>query len=132
MDRNSRGYQVMQSRKKILSRKELETAREAASSTKKPASVLTPRPRLAPGKGRGRKRLFEEKKEERLARPSSQEDIFADCEDPVPESSGSVHAETSDGPPLFDPSPQASSTSLPMVPTTPHLGKSQNQSAHFF
>ena len=61
---------MLQSRKKVISREELETARvEASSSAKKP--LTTPRPRMAPGQGWGRpKRLFGGPREERLVRPS--------------------------------------------------------------
>ena len=119
----SYGYQMMQSRKKMVSREGLETARvEASSSAKKPITVPTPRPRMAPGQGWGRpKRLFGGPREERLVRPS-QEDIFADSQSP-PEDHGTGLTETFNDPPLIGPSTSQasqdspSSASLPLLPT---------------
>ena len=136
----SYGYQMMQSRKKMVSREELETARvEASSSAKKPITVPTPRPRMAPGQGWGRpKRLFGGPREERLVRPS-QEDIFADSQSP-PEDHGTGLTETFNDPPLIGPSTSQasqdspSSASLPLLPTPQesHLGTPQNQSLLIF
>ena len=67
----------MQSVRKVISREEIEANKEnAVLSSRKPNNLKTPKPKMLPSKGWGRRKLFDEVREERLARPV-QEDILS-------------------------------------------------------
>ena len=94
-NRYSYGYQMMKSGRKFVSREDIQENKENAmlSAKKSDINLKTPKPRLQPGQGWGRRKLFDGNREERLAK-TIQEDILS-----TSRHSGDPRPSTNDPPP---------------------------------